>query len=138
MRIVFGLDGVLAGGRDRRTGSPAGWGEFHDECHSDRVLWPVASLYRMLWAEGHDVEVWTVRPMTHLEMTVKWFSKRSLPLGVIKMAREDEPPDYTTKRAMLKADGGSPPDMVVCRCPLEAHMWLTEKVLCLQVSNWGN
>lgn len=143
MRIVFGLDGVLAdtSHRDWRLGEvEPQMKEYHDDSHKDRVLWPSASLYRTLWSEGHQVEVWTRRPITHKGMTVKWFQHRSLPLGLLRMCPEGDIPSYTMKRIWYRADiadGKNGPDMVLARNPAEIGMWRGENVFCLQVFNGG-
>ena len=118
--------------------STVNWERYHGESFRDDVLWPTASLYRTLWSQGHEPEVWTGRLVSHSDMTVKWFKDHSLPLGRLRMCPEGGVSGHIMKRIWHRADlaDGAPyPAMVFCRPFAEVCMWRRENVFCIQVFN---
>jgi hypothetical protein len=154
MNIVFDLDDTLADSSPRvakylyepgHYADPAyrikdpDWDAFFAECYNDRVIFPIAEIFRHLNKPGNRVEIWSARCASVRDATERWlYAQRLMPAQLLMRADGDRTDDHLLKeRWLLSAinERNFYPDLVFEDRTRLVNMYRSHGIRCIQVAN---
>ena len=145
MFIVFDLDGTLSDPAHRiqfLDHKPKNWREFYLACGEDAPIKHTIYLLRLLYDEGHNIEIWSGRSDLVFEQTVDWLSKHGIlswHIRHMKLRQEgDHRSDVELKEMWLnECTPDNRPDLVFEDRSRVVEMWRENGIPCYQVAE-GN
>jgi FMN phosphatase YigB (HAD superfamily) len=143
--VLFDIDGTLADATHREpllgaSPGPEQWAAFFNAMWDDPLIEPVAALYRAVWTVERVI-VSSARPESHRGMTLDWFARHDLPVGLVML----RPPGDTREDFQVKRDAlvrvqemGLAPRYAVDDKPAVVAMYRSNGIVCLQAGPGTN
>lgn len=81
MRVIVDMDGTLAIDHHRRhhvEEHPRNWNAYHDGIYKDEVNHPLAFIIHYLHRVGHEICIWTGRPIRYAAVMEEWLEVNNL------------------------------------------------------------
>ena len=93
MFAVFDHDGTLSdadGRQELLERDPPDWEAFHAAGQHDPPVEHICALARMMFRDGHRVEIWTGRTERYRQQTVDWLARHDIKYHALRMRADGD------------------------------------------------